>query len=1043
MTKTPNPKAIGITTLFCLIATFCWSQATTVYTDVQLHYKKGIEHYDKGLFGLAQEELRKFMSEAEPSSDPDHEQMMRNAELHYAKSAVRLNLPEGEKLVLDFARTHAPLPIANKAIIEMANYYYNDRNYDKALELFSQIDVYNMSREDRSEVQFKKGYLLFVKKKFRQAKPLFKSLKETENEYYFPSNYYYGVISFFDNDYDEAVKHFNRVSKSKKYKPHIPYYITQIYFAQGEYDKVISYAEPKLKQRSVRNKDKMAHLVGKAYFEGKDYATALPYLEKGASKSKMREEDFFQLGFAQHATGQCEKAIRNFKELSNTDSKIGQNAMYLLGDCEIKIGDKASARNAFSKASRMNYDQEITQEALYNYAKLSYELKFDRDAVNVLQKIPVTSPYHAEAQTMMSNIFLNTRDYERALAIIDKLPSKTPKLRETYQKVSYLRGIQLYKEGNYDQAARFFNQSLETPIDSRTKALAIHWLGSIAHQQKQYDNSILEMNKFISLAKTMRNLPDEASVHTANYTQGYNYLKKKDYQSALGYFQETVAGIRQNRTYIDNVYVTNNVYGDALLRAGDALFKRNQYDQAIRFYNEAVENKYSNYTYALYQKALIRGLTNDITEKIIALESLVDDHPNSAYADNALLQLGITYQEINKLDQAAAPLKRLVEDYRGKSNLINQGLLRLGLISYNQGNLNLALNYYKQVFQNNPTAQEAQAALTALEEIYVDDLGQTDEYFAFLESIPGYDVDTEEKESLDFKAGEAQFENANYQKAIDAYNRYLNRYSNGRYTLKARYHRGESYAALKDYSNALKDYNWIVQKGQSQYYEKALRKAAIIAYNHELNFSLAYDLYTKLEEAATDDAGKYEAQIGALRSAYRFDNKSGMVTMANKVKDNPQASDEQRGTAFFYLGKNDFDNKRYDASLVSFNQVVRLSDDEQTAESRYLIAYIYYLQRDLETAQQITLNANKESSNYPYWVAKSVILLADILAEKGDLFNAQATLEALIENYDEDQELVNIAKKKLENMKKQSAASSRLSDPEDPSTMELIDEDQK
>ena len=35
-----------------------------------------------------------------------------------------------------------------------------------------------------------------------------------------------------------------------------------------------------------------------------------------------------------------------------------------------------------------------------------------------------------------------------------------------------------------------------------------------------------------------------------------------------------------------------------------------------------------------------------------------------------------------------------------------------------------------------------------------------------------------------------------------------------------------------------------------------------------------------------------------------------------------------------------------------------VSDNEQTAEARYLIAYIYYVRRDLEVAQQLCLNAN-------------------------------------------------------------------------------------
>jgi len=51
-----------------------------------------------------------------------------------------------------------------------------------------------------------------------------------------------------------------------------------------------------------------------------------------------------------------------------------------------------------------------------------------------------------------------------------------------------------------------------------------------------------------------------------------------------------------------------------------------------------------------------------------------------------------------------------------------------------------------------------------------------------------------------FKAAESQFENANYERAIEAFNRYLSQYANGRNNLVAHYHRGESHSVLKQYS---------------------------------------------------------------------------------------------------------------------------------------------------------------------------------------------------------------------------------------------------
>jgi tetratricopeptide (TPR) repeat protein len=117
-----------------------------------------------------------------------------------------------------------------------------------------------------------------------------------------------------------------------------------------------------------------------------------------------------------------------------------------------------------------------------------------------------------------------------------------------------------------------------------------------------------------------------------------------------------------------------------------------------------------------------------------------------------------------------------------------------------------------------------------------------------------------------------------------------------------------------------------------------------------------------------------------------------------------------------------FDKKDYDRALTSFNQVIRLSNNEQTAEARYLNSYIYYMRRDLAVAMKMAEASSQENGSFPYWVAKSVMLQADIYSEKGDLSNARLTLEALLDNYDEDKDIVNEAKAKLEALKKKDAA---------------------
>ncbi len=1013
--------------LLCLGAGLT-AQQTTVFSDARRAYKTGNDLFDKGIYAGAMHQFDRALQVVEPANEPDYEALRMDAELGKARAAVRLEMPEGEKLMLDFIRRYQPDPTANAALLDLANYFYNAKKYDQAVDYFNRVPFSQLTREQRSELQFKTGYAYFVQKNFTAAKSkMQEAANNSESEYYFPANYYIGLADFFAGDYTAAVRSFRLVERDRKYEGEVPFYIAQIYFAEKDYDQLIAYAEPKIGDRTFRKQKELNQIVGQAYFEKGDYARALPYLEYYAERAgKLTAEAFYQLAYTQFQQQKYKAASANFAQLDNEQNALGQNALYHLGIAYLKQDDKPSARNAFAQASRMNYDRQLQQDATLSYAKLSYELRFDREAITALQSIPSDSQYYNESQRLLGNILLNTRDYARALQIIEDSPAKNSQLREAYQRVSYLRGLQLYREGKTQEAQALFVQAKDNPVDVQTTALANYWLGDIAHQGKDYEQSTRYMNAFLTKAKGMNNLPEEASIYTASYTQGYNYQKQKDYNRALTYFQDAAAGISRNRGTIENKRITEDVLGDATLRTGDGYFKKNNYDEAIKYYNAAVQNRYAGFEYALYQKALIEGLRNNNAEKLRALEDLVNNYPQSEYADDALFQLALTYTDIGRFNEAIKPLQSLTQNYPN-SKLVNQAYLRMGLISYNQANTSAAIEYYKRIFANNPQPNEASDALAALKEIYVEDLGDPDGYFNFVSTLPGYNVEDSEKDDLNFQAAEAKYENGEYERAVPAFTAYLRAYPNGIHALVAQFHRGESHAVLRQYGEALADYEAVAAKGPSRYYVKALRKAALIAYNYAEDFNKAYDLYTKWEQVAETDTDRFEAQLGAMRSAYRAGNAGAVTATAQKVAQNPNASPEERAVANFYVAKSDFDNGNYDRALTALNEVIRVgADNEQTAESRYLVAYIYYTKQDFETAESLANRAIQENGGYRFWAAKSMILLADTYAAKGDLFNARALLEALINNYDGDADIVAEAQAKLNQYNNQAESNSRV-----------------
>ena len=153
---------------------------------------------------------------------------------------------------------------------------------------------------------------------------------------------------------------------------------------------------------------------------------------------------------------------------------------------------------------------------------------------------------------------------------------------------------------------------------------------------------------------------------------------------------------------------------------------------------------------------------------------------------------------------------------------------------------------------------------------------------------------------------------------------------------------------------------------------------------------------------------------------------------------NQRATSDQRATAHFYKAKSAQELKDYSTALSSYNEVIRHSDNVNTAESRYRIAEIYFLKNEIDMAENLAQEASQDNSEYPYWVAKSLILLSDVLVAKDDLFNAQAALEAVVENFNDDPEIADIANKKLESIKKKQKNNNIIR--EDQGDLEVGDE---
>ena len=72
-----------------------------------------------------------------------------------------------------------------------------------------------------------------------------------------------------------------------------------------------------------------------------------------------------------------EGAVENFTRMENRTDSLGQIASYQLGYSYIQLRNKVAAMDAFKEASALSFTPDIQEDALYNYAKLAFDLNRD------------------------------------------------------------------------------------------------------------------------------------------------------------------------------------------------------------------------------------------------------------------------------------------------------------------------------------------------------------------------------------------------------------------------------------------------------------------------------------------------------------------------------------------------------------------------------------------------------------------------------------------------------------------------------------------
>ncbi len=1003
------------------------AQQTQYFVNTEKAFRRGLELFDEKNYLSARQKFEEIYKQQQPILAHVDEVMMQNLEYYIAVCAVENNDKDAELLLLNYYKKYHETDKRRLLNFYLGKYYYTASNYTDAISYFGKVNIDDLDNNQIYDYKFELGYSYFTKKKFVEAKPLFASIREVKDKYFYPANYYFAFICFYTKDYDLALKVFLSIEDSKMYASVIPYYIAQIYYIKKDYEKAISYVNKNMGNSHVLYQEEMKFLLGQAYFQQSEYEKALPLLDAYISKSnKATKTDIYQLAYCQYKTGAYEKAIENFKQLNLLHEALGQNATYALADCYLKTNQKDKARSAFQSAATDTFDSHIQQNALFNYAKLSYESGNSSDAIQsfeaYLDKFP-EGAHKDETNELLAAALVQTKNYEKAYHIMEGLKSLSAPVQEAYQKVTYFRAIELYNDGKTDDALNLCNKSLKNPVNVDLQALALYLKGEILYNRASYDEAMQNYLRFSEFASPSLERKGVGSKFRADYNIGYCYFKEKNYRDAASYFRNA---INDAASTVDTKG-TATLLPDLYVRYADCEFVSKNYSKAIDAYGHIVERKWNNADYAQYRKGIILGLENKPDEKIDVMDNLVRQFPTSTYCDQAYYETGETYLANGNNTAARNAYQNVITKYPN-SPLLPKCYVKTAVIDYNSNKKEQSIDDYETLVKKYPDSKEAKESLEGLKDIFVE-IGKADGYFDFVKNNSNIKISSSEEDSLIYLSADNAWNNNDCEKAVTLYDTYNTKFPKGLFSSEAHWNRSECELKVKDFKNALIDFDAIIQNKYSKYYEKSLLKASGIAFYELKDYKQALTYYQQLYVASTSAQNTYTSMMGLLRSAVMLDNNDATIEYGDQLINSGIGKDADVQEAYYERGKAYYAKGNKDFAMAAFNKATELPVSEKAVESKYMVAKILNEQKQNKESLEACFKLKEKYSSYEYWVAKTFILIADNYDAMGNSFQAKATLESIIQNYDGDQKVLAEAREKLENIRTEEMNKSKISPP--------------
>ncbi|MBQ6073490.1 MAG: tetratricopeptide repeat protein [Bacteroidales bacterium] len=897
-------------------------------------------------------------------------------EAYKVMCAIALDKVNAEGLVNTFCNRFPNAPQQSMVKEALASRYFDTGKYQDALDVYNTIERDHLYKTQRTGFTFKKAYSNLKTGGYDLAEKGFAEvLASPRSQYTVPSTYYKGYVHYIRRQFAEAVPLFERVGDGNQFSLMADYFAVESKLMLKDYDYVIKHGTPLFDKLDKEMQSSLARILSEACYEKGDRESARRYLDIYAqSGAQMSRKDHYFSGIISYSLKSWPAAIESFSHVLGQEDELGQNAWYYTANSFLETRNKIAALDAFKAASECDFDKVIQEDALFNYAKLSFDVNTD---ISQFRRYLEAYPESGKGDIIhnyMAASFLLSKDYSSAVDALRAIKHHTPESSANLQKASFFRALQLIEGGGYRAAEPLLETAVETGENDNLRNLARFWEAECCYRDERYSEAISILGSLLA----DNDFRSTSEYPQALYNQAYNYLKSGNFVYAENNFRNFINVSGEYQKY----------ERDAQTRLADACFMQGKYADAARVYERVYEAEpASEDLYPVLQASVAYGLMGEESRKIDLLKEVTRNNRTAPLYPQALFELGRTYVQAGRDDDATECFYTLLGMKGG--DYYTKALLELALINANSRKYDKAIEYYKAVVTASPSSSDADDALAGLESIY-QLRNRPEDFLAYLDEIGRSDIKSaDEKEQMIFNSAEQVYMSGRHSAAISSLQRYLAQYPTGAKAPQATFYLAECLRATGRMESAADHYLKVTKMGASPFRDEA--QAAYAAINLDLqHYREAADAYKQLISRTRDDAMRRDASIGLMRASFGAKDYEEVIRNGQMI-----------GTreARFLMAKSFRTTGDRESARSLFEELAADCSDAYGAESTYILIREAYDRGDFDKVEELVYAFSRAGSDQLYWLAKSFIILGDSFADRGDTVQAEATFNSILDGY--------------------------------------------